>query len=209
MLVQLLGCLLSGRLGSLRRHVREIEVVVHLGMLLGHVHILLLLLLLIRALALQYAIHSLDKVGRFRNGGAHLLVLLVRNGIQLAFPDFVDRSLLVVETEESHTNMVLSLGLHLHQLTVIHDLIIIDRSVQVLVRHIIAINVHGGGRGMTADVVVDWVLNPAEREPSVKHRPAILLVPLSEPWVLVQLGQNFIQTWYCGLLWKTPNFFLH
>lgn len=64
----------------------------------------------------------------------------------------------------------------------------------VLETQVVVVHVLGGVVVLTpVDVVVDWVLDAAKAEPTVKDGAAVLFVALAKSWVLVELRQDLIE----------------
>lgn len=167
--------------------------------LAGNVRVLrryALSLRLVTSLTLQNAIDPLNEVSSLCNSRS-LTNLLVRYGVKFPLLKILLWAFFIVEAQKSHADLLI-VPVDRH----VHSLIIVYWSVQILVAQVVAIYVHRWRLLLLVDVVVDRILEAPEAKPPVKNCPAILFITLAKPWILVQLGQDLIQAWDRGFLWK-------
>ena len=169
--------------------------------------LLLLLLLLFShcSLSLQYSIDTLYEISCFRYSWTLRWnwLLYVRNGVKMLRLSCL-RHLLIVIVSISIVSILLLLqqsdGLWLSLSRCLWLLTYHLETLRNLWHRFILLLL------LTIYLLKYWVLYTTETKATVKNCSAVILVSLSESWILVKLSKNFIQRWNWSLSFHLLQF---
>lgn len=137
---------------------------------------------------------------RLVGNGVHLcslLLLELLGRLRLGHTAVLDGSihlLAIIVTQKRHTMLRHSIHIHLTRHLLLlhhrHDMLpILTHHLKLLWLITVLLKEHVFLLlPSLVKMVKDWVLDIAEAKPSIKNCSTVFFVPLSEPWVLVELG---------------------